>query len=116
DLLEVVSAGGSACRFTGLLDGGQQQCNEDGDDGDDDQEFDQRESDTGRGAFAVHDVHCVQIGVCAGSRGGGREASVPGGTGGFGWRVAEFGGNACRSAICVPKMACVDFGGFRGGS
>jgi len=43
DLLEVVGALHSGGGFTHLLDGGEQQADQDGDDGDHDEQFDQRE-------------------------------------------------------------------------
>src|SRR5207248_1212311 len=51
DLLEVVEALGPGRGGADLLDRGQQQPDKDGDDGDDDEQFDQRKS----GAFAEHD-------------------------------------------------------------
>ncbi len=50
ELLEVVGALGAAGGLPRRLDGRQQQCDQDGDDGDDDQQFDQREAATSRRA------------------------------------------------------------------
>ena len=44
DLAQVVAALGAGGRLPHLLDGGQEQADEDGDDGDDDQQLDQREA------------------------------------------------------------------------
>jgi hypothetical protein len=44
ELLEVVGAAHTVGGLADLLDGGQQQANEDGNDGDDDQKLDQRET------------------------------------------------------------------------
>ena len=49
ELLEVVLAGGPGGRLADLLHRGQQQPDEHGDDGDDDQQFDQRERGPGPG-------------------------------------------------------------------
>src|SRR5262249_17317459 len=47
DLVEVVLALGAGSTLAHLLDGGEQQANEDGDDGDDHQQLDQREAGAG---------------------------------------------------------------------
>jgi hypothetical protein len=44
ELLEVALARRASSRFASLLNGGQQQCNQHSDDGNDDQQFYQRES------------------------------------------------------------------------
>ena len=44
DLLEVVHALNASCRLPRLLYRGQQQADQDGDDGNDDEQFDQRET------------------------------------------------------------------------
>ena len=50
DLLEVVLAPGTGRGLAGLLDGGEEQADQDGDDGDHHQQFDERECTTGDGA------------------------------------------------------------------
>jgi hypothetical protein len=56
-LPEVVAARGASGRFAGLLHGGEQQRDEDANDGDDDEQFDERERAAGgaRGVVTYHD-------------------------------------------------------------
>ena len=50
DLFQVIFALCAASGFAGLLNGWQQQCDEDGDDGDDDEQFDEGETAVRLGA------------------------------------------------------------------
>jgi hypothetical protein len=56
-LSEVVAARRASGRFAGLLHGGEQQRDEDANDGDDDEQFDERERAAGgaRGVVTYHD-------------------------------------------------------------
>ena len=59
DLLEVVGAADACGRLADLLDGGQQQADEDGDDGDHHQQLDQREAGS---SFSLESGHGLALG------------------------------------------------------
>ena len=70
DLLEVVRAAHTSGRLTDLLDGGQQQTNQDRDDGDHHQEFDQREPDAGSPSTGTSHVRTSSMVQLRGERTG----------------------------------------------
>jgi len=63
ELLEVVGALHACGGLSDLLDGGQQQADEDGDDGDHHQQLDQRERTARRGGTVLHETPFLGMGL-----------------------------------------------------